>query len=202
MDNRSVPLTIDDVKQLPDFKFARCDYFTVECDLPSSGWTLDLAGRQIPLLMADGAGIIYRPNPKEPAFTTPEQIERLFTEIEEDARFSVGTADVWIPNELLGCIPDKQRAHPRGVTFRVSYDLFIAALQFRTDRLDRKPFEQGVRDQGEAATFSAEEDEAFRAWRRMQVEQARELYPKSDALKLEYKKDAGTSRGKEVQTDE
>ncbi len=74
MDDTSVPITIDDMKQLRDFKFTRCDYFTVECDTPSLGWTFELEGRQIPLLMAGGSGIIFRPSPDEARFTSPEQI--------------------------------------------------------------------------------------------------------------------------------
>jgi len=62
MDDTSVPITIDDMKQLRDFKFTRCDYFTVECDTPSLGWTVEIEERQIPLLMAGGSGIIFRPS--------------------------------------------------------------------------------------------------------------------------------------------
>ncbi len=115
MDDISVPITIDDVKRLTKFEFTRCDYFTVECDMPSSGWMLELAEREIPLLMTGGSGIIFRPSPSELLFTSSNQIESLFDAIEKEPQLSIGTGDVWIPNELVEIILSKCQLEPRGV---------------------------------------------------------------------------------------
>ena len=202
MDETSVPITIDDVKRLPEFGFSRCSYFTAECDLPSSNWRLELEGRHIPILMAGGSGIIFRPSPDEPRFTDPDQIESLLDAIEADPQLSVGTGDIWMPNELVEPILKKWQLEPRGVTLRVGYDLFIAALQYRTDRMGRKPFEALARKSRDAVTFSMEEHEAFKAWRGLQITLAREQYPKNKDLELSWSDDSKASGGKEVQTDE
>ncbi|MBN2132588.1 MAG: hypothetical protein JW741_24010 [Sedimentisphaerales bacterium] len=196
MDDTSVPITIDDLKQLRDFKFTRCDYFTVECDMPSLGWTFELEGRQIPLFMAGGSGIIFRPSPDEARFTSPDQIEKLFHAIEEDPELSVGTGDVWIPNELVEPILSQHELPPRGVTFRIGCAFFIAAMQFRTGRIGQTSFEKLARQSREAVTFSADEHEAFKAWRGMQVELARQQYPKRKDLELTWKDDSSAPEGK------
>jgi hypothetical protein len=202
MNDKSVPITIDDMKQLADFKFTRCHYFTVECDMPSSGWMLEFAGRGIPLLMTGGSGIILKPSPDEPLFTSADQIDSLFDAIEEDPQFSIGTGDVWIPNELVKPILNQWKLEPRGVTFRIGYNLFIAAMEFRTDRIDRKRFGEIVRELQQAVSFSTEEHEAFKAWRDMQVNLARQQYPKNKDLELSYRNSSDASDGKEVQSDE
>ncbi len=202
MDETSVPITIDDVKRLPDFRFSRCSYFTAECDLPSSNWRLELEGRQIPILLAGGAGIIFRPSLDEPRFTDRDQIEHLFDALEADLQLSVGTGDIWIPNELVEPILNQRRLEPRGVTLRIGYDLFVAAMQYRTDRIDREQFETMARASRDAVTFLMAEHEAFKAWRGMQITLAKQQYPKNGKLALTYSKDSKASGGKEVQTDE
>ena len=110
MDNLlSIPVLVDDVKQHPRFGYTRCEYFTIECDMPSPGWVLRLAERRIPFLMTGLSGVIYKPSLNEPLFTMPDQIEELFEIIEADNRASVGTADIWIPNSLIESrLPEKQ----------------------------------------------------------------------------------------------
>ena len=193
MDDISVPITIDDVKRLTKFEFTRCDYFTVECDMPSSGWMLELAEREIPLLMTGGSGIIFRPSPSELLFTSSNQIESLFDAIEKEPQLSVGTGDVWIPNELVEIILSKCQLEPRGVTFRIGYNLFIAAMEFRTDRIDRERFDGLANELQNTLTFSMEEHTAFKAWREMQVDLARQEYPKNKDLELGWRGSSETS---------
>jgi hypothetical protein len=195
MDQESVPVTIDDVKRLPDFKFSRCSYFTAECDLPSSNWRLFLEDRQIPVLQSGGAGIIFRPSSDELLFTDADQIERFFDAIEADPRLSVGTGDIWLPNELVEPVLNKLKLEPRGVTLRIGYELFVSALEYRTGRIEREQFETAASAASDTVTFSKEEHDAFKAWRAMQVDLARRQYPKSSLLVLPYE-------DKEVPTDE
>ena len=69
-------------------------------------------------------------------------------------------------------------------------------MQFRTGRIGRPRFEELARESREAVTFSADEHKAFKAWRGMQVELARQQYPKRKDLELTWKNDSGAPEGK------
>jgi hypothetical protein len=187
MKDISIPITIDDMKQLPGVKLTRCSYFTVECDKPSPDWVLEFGRRSIPFLMTGLSGIIYRPLSRKSLFVSPKQIENLFNAIEKSNRLNVGTADVWIPNALIKPLLHKCKLKPRGITFRVRYRFFLSALEFRTGKLDLKRFMKLSRKTPNAVTFSFKEHIAFTTWREKQIDLARKQYPKSAKLVLQWK---------------
>lgn len=135
---------------------------------------------------------IRGPYLRKRTFTSPEQIENLLDAIEEDGVLHAGTADIWMPNTLLEPLLQQYGVKPQGLTFRVRYDLFCAAMDFRNDRLGRKQFEEKASSMQEAVTFSSEESSAFAAWRRMQVSLARGQYPKDPELALSWSSEQGT----------
>lgn len=200
-DDISVPITVDDVKRRNNFNSARCTYFTVESEAPSPDWVLGFAGQGIPLIVTGLSGIIWRPSLDELLFRTSEQIESLFDLIEQDQRLYVGTADVWIPNAVLEHVSRGEHAEPeRGLTFRVGYRFFIAAMNFRLDRLAQGEFEHLAGELRDTATFDLEENAAFSRWRQDQVELARRAYPKNGDLALTWTEGPGSSGTEEVHT--
>jgi len=195
MNGITVPLMVDDVKSLPEFAFSRCSYFTIECDVPAAGWELTLGAAEIPFLMIGLSGIIYRPSGASAIFRSPGEIESLFETIEEDDRLSVGTADIWLPNEAIAHIlPDRK---PRGVTFRVGQELFLDSLAFRLEKMSQEQFEETALTLSEEVTYAEEEDKAFLEWRQKQVDLAREQYHEKEELALEYRTTNGPDRGGE-----
>ena len=46
-----VPVFVDAVIDVPEFPFVRCNYLSIEHDLPDPSWALGLEGRQLPLLL-------------------------------------------------------------------------------------------------------------------------------------------------------
>ncbi len=86
----AVPVIIDSVKtsvrknvdlQRPgeDSSFrliTRCNYLSVECDIPKPGWTLRVSELNLPFLMLGLTGVIHRPFDGE-RFDTPAKIEEI-----------------------------------------------------------------------------------------------------------------------------
>jgi hypothetical protein len=175
---------IDDLRSFQGFAFARCSYFTIECDTPSPNWYLGLADRRIPFLMVGLSGIIHQPSEVDTVFTSPEQIEALFAAIEEGERFFVGSADLWVPSKHMKPILEQDR--PRGLTFRMGYELFLHSLDYRRDRITRRDYEAMCGELHREITPSPSESTAFASWRRRQVNMAKERYPKSRELALQF----------------
>ena len=186
MDDISIPVTIDDVKRIPDFRFARCEYFTIECVTPTPGWTLELGSLDIPILMLGLSGVVYRPSPTKARFKSGDQIEGLFDAIEMDGELSVGTADIWLPNGLLERAVEPKKKLGRGLTVRIGLPLFKAALLFRTDSVDRSGFAEAAEGLARSVRFSKKENKAFAQWRQMQVKRAKDDYPKDREMELHW----------------
>jgi hypothetical protein len=188
MDDVSVPVCVDDIKTVSGFEYTRCDYFTIECDAPSPGWTLSLGSQKIPFLMNALSGVIYRPSGAGALFTDPMEIERLFDTIEENGGLYVGHADIWLPNGLLEFVCAKRDfGISRGTVVRVGLAAFQAATAFRMDAIDADRFLSVLHEFQHTVTFSHEENEAFASWRKWQVEMAKERFPKNGNLALRWK---------------
>lgn len=192
MTDISIPVTVDDVKDWPAFSFARCSYFTIECDAPVDGWTLEIEKTRIPFLMLGLSGIVLQPSLDSEEFRTSQEIEDLFTRIEASGRLYVGTADIWLPTELLQA--DPRELCKRGATFRVGHYLFVLAFAFRCERIGQREFKAAAQELHEQVGYSDEEDNAFRDWRDLQVRKAIDTYPKDPDLALEWHSAKGRDR--------
>jgi hypothetical protein len=184
----SIPVTIDSVKTDSSFKFVRCDYFTFECETPSPGWILDLDQLHVPFLLTSLSGIIYRPSSDESFFSGSDQIEKLFDFLEDKGGLIVGTSDIWLPSSLVKktLASASEVKLQRGVTVRVSLDLFQLAMAYRTEALSQKQFEEETEEMKEAVSFIEKENAAFRSWRIMQRELAIKQYPKNKDMQLKW----------------
>ena len=91
-----------------------------------------------------------------------------------EARFLVGTGDLWLPKALL-----RKRAPATGDVFRIKLELFNRCLAFREGSLERSRFLEATRRSAAAVEHSLEETHAFARWHEQQVEEARGHFFKS-----------------------
>ncbi len=175
-----VPLVVDAVKTHEHFPMVRCNYLYVECDSPKGGWELNLGGEALPFLMLGLVGIVTSPFGAE-RFNTVELIEDLFRRIEDEADLLVDIDDIWLPMFLFNntnIVPEI------GHVYRIKSDVFTLALSFREGRLDLKAFISGCRQSKRPLFLSEDEMMSFSKWHDMQVQNAKEQYPKSRDLEL------------------
>ena len=100
-----VPVVVDDVKRYGKLKMARCTYFTIECDAPSSNWVLELGKKSIPFLLIGLSGLIVRPIRGGRLFESSDSIDELFDTIESHPSLYVDINDLWLPNKLFQGLP-------------------------------------------------------------------------------------------------
>jgi len=180
--NRSVPLIVDDVRKGPNFSIVRCSFFTIETDMPSSDWRMTLGNHRISFYLLGLSGVIWRPM-RGIIFGKPSQIDELFELIERDPILSVGVNDIWFPFSLFNeCVR-------RGDVYRVSEELFKMGYLFRRDRVSKEEFFDYCERSRHDLRESTKETESFRRWSSMQIERAKESYPKNRELALKWRED-------------
>ncbi|MHB9024743.1 MAG: hypothetical protein ACYC7E_11310 [Armatimonadota bacterium] len=185
MNEVTIPVWIDDVKSYADFSFSRCVYFTIECEHPSTGWMLGLQQRKIPFAMLGLTGVIHAPV-KGDTFTSLDDLDQLIQAIEAHDVLTVGTADIWLPNEILLNLSNHDTRAARRQVYRLGEKLFSYAYLFRMDRLSQHEFYQWCRELRSLIIFSEQETETFRAWMDRQIILARERYPKNEEFALQW----------------
>lgn len=205
-ESESVPVIIDSVKsgvrkivnsQGPgeDSSFrliTRCNYLSVECDLPKPGWALRVGALNLPFLMLGLTGVIHRPFDGE-HFDTLDKIEDLFVRIEDEAGLLVNINDVWLPNFLFDRAGAPQK---KGQVYRVDGNLFSAAFLYREGRLALGTFLERCHGVNRAVTISEKETAAFTDWHKAQIEHSIGQYPKNKALALHYREEGPSGPGR------
>jgi hypothetical protein len=180
----TIPVIADSLPREAWNDLARCVYFTIIADDPSTMWGLSLDGlSSVPFLMLGLEGIIFRPvRPDESDFTSPQLLQELIDAVESLEGFSVETEYFWLPTKLLDAAfsatiaetPDRSSAD-RGSVFRVSHRLFTEALRAAREGTGLDHFSRVATDQivGEvensAIRYSPVETMAIREWSERQV---------------------------------
>jgi hypothetical protein len=172
-----IPVIIDDVKRLDGFDMTRCVYFHIECEDTLDPWVLGVNGMQTPFLMLGLSGIIIQPIDGGNVFTSPQQLEELFSFIEglrregrDEAHMNVEIADVWVPNRMLGM----EREAARGDVYRVDLDLFQSAMAFTSGRLNYEAFLGRALENRHEVFFTEQETKVIQAWAAREIERSRE----------------------------
>jgi hypothetical protein len=176
-----VPVVVDDVKRYGKFKMTRCTYFTIECDAPSSNWVLELGKKSIPFLLIGLSGLIVRPIGGGRLFESSDSIDELFKTIESDPSLYVDINDLWLPNKLFQGLPH------RGEVYRVGSRLFHVAYLCREERISEDQFFRQCSELKSLIRLSKKETRSFASWSRLQIERARDSYPKSKGLELKWR---------------
>jgi hypothetical protein len=184
----SIPVILDDIKKYEDFDMSRCSYFTIESDLatesstPSPNWTLMLQAMNIPFYLIGLSGIIWKPLGEDHIFDSAEMIDDLFDIIESCMELYVDVNDIWLPNYLFHGLP-----HKRGYVYRITGQLFITAYRYRQEQISRDQFLEFCEEASSDIVFSEVETQAFSEWEKIQIRQAREIYPKKPESKLRHR---------------
>ena len=173
-----VPLFVDDSRVVPgEFPFIRCNYLSIERDEPESGWQLVLGNVALPFLLLHLGGVITQPIGAA-QFTASTLIDRLFTSVEDDERFSLDVGDIWIPEELFPRTPQA------GDVYRIGRRLFDFALRYRYGHADAESLLVQSKELHAQFRFSEQETFAFQQWRETQRNDAKAKFPKNKELQL------------------
>jgi len=181
-DVASIPIMIDDVKDVEEFKMTRCTFFNIESDLPSGDWILELKDCNIPYFSVGLSGIITGALGDNPIFESSESVDELFKAIEDNDELFIDINDIWLPNFLF-----EDTLHNRGDVYRIKEKLFIEASRFREDKISKEAFEKSCYEMKDLLAFSEIETEAFKAWSKNQIETAKARFPKNPDRKLTYR---------------
>lgn len=177
-----VPVVVDSAGRRSAFPMTRCNYFSVECDLPKPGWELSLGVASFPFLMLELVGIIQRPF-GAPRFHSAGLFEDLFRRIEEDAGLLVDINDIWLPDFLF---TSRKFPQESGFVYRLETQLFLNAFLFREGRLSTESFTAICSDLHGGIALSEEETAAFKSWHQRQLDNAKKQYPKNSNLALSW----------------
>lgn len=182
MEEKSVPVMVDDRKDIGEFMMTRVAYYYVEAIEPSPDISFDRSDLGIPVLPLEFSGAIHKPTDSEEYFETPDQIEALFQAVELYESFYVDSDNIWVPNKLFNKPPE------RGDIYRIPFGLFTKMYSLcRNDAVldaDMSWFDgkHGL------IMFSEIETIAFAQWANGILENAKAAYPKNEHLKLKWRK--------------
>jgi predicted acylesterase/phospholipase RssA len=175
----TLPLWVDAIRDVAGTTMARVTYFVVTSEVPEPAWLIEVGEGHGASLMALGtAGVISGPGPRSGLFRDPRQLGTLFEQIEQAADLSIEVEDLSLPLSWFG-----SPAPARGDVYRIDRDLFQAAYRFRLGELSQEAYLEswGV---GSALQTSPEEAIAFREWAQARIDDAKDIYPKVEELKL------------------
>ncbi len=188
---RTVPLVVDDRKELPEFRMTRLTYFTIESEPGLGGagreeeklWNLSNERFQVPFLLNSMSGVILGPVDGSGLFLTAASIEETFDRIEAQPSFYVDANDLWLPNFLFEKMPE------RGGVYRAGYPLFRQALYFRADMVDHDGFLDMCLELSAQLAYSEGETAAFQSWEAGQIEEAIKNYHDRPEMALKYREE-------------
>ncbi len=175
----SIPVVIDSVKNLKDFKMCRCTYFSVQSDSPSKDWSIGLPSKKTPLFMVGISSVIYQPSNSSNLFDSPDKYDRLFHFIEDKTEGYVDLNDLWLPNFLF-----ERKYRKRGNLFRISAGLFTAAHNYRNDVITEEEFKTICQKRGNTAKYSAKETKVFGQWSERHKDEAIKYHKKMRTERL------------------
>lgn len=184
---QTVPIMVDDRKDIGEFKMTRVSYYYIEAIEPSPDIPIDQGGLGIPVLPLEFSGAIHKPANTKEYFETPNQIEDLFHKVERYESLYVDADNIWIPNHFFNKTPE------RGEVYRVPFNLFIKLYSLCRDDAFLGTGISRISDNHDLVLFSEVETIAFANWTRETVKSAIETFPKNENLMLDWKESDGRS---------
>jgi len=181
MKAESIPVMVDDRKDIDEFMMTRVAYFYVEAIEPSPDIPIDHRNLGIPVFLLEFSGVLHKPTDMEKYFETPNQVEELFRTVEGHESLYVDSDNIWIPNKLFNKTPE------RGDIYRVPFGLFTKLYLLCRDDATLDAGISLFNDKHNLITFSKIETIAFGKWSNEIVENAVTAYPKNESLKLDWR---------------
>jgi hypothetical protein len=155
-----VPVFVDASIASNLFPIVRCSYLTIETNDPDPNWQLGTGTQAMPMLLFRLAAIVMQPFDAE-LFTEPRHFEDLLRRIESNSRWSVESADVWLP---LGLFHEAKWSPSPGQVYRVGHTLFSMALRYRNGEMSQEDFSERISDMWNQLRLSEDETRAFQQW--------------------------------------
>ena len=181
MEYQTVPVMIDDRKNISNFQMTRVTYFYIEAVEPSPDIPLRKTSLGRSILPLEFSGVIYKPLGRSSRFKTAKQIEKLFQGVEQHETLYVDSDNIWIPNLLFNKPPK------RADVFRVPFELFARLYTICRDDATLAAGLQQIKDSSGLITLSDEESSAFAEWTTGIIADAKAAYPKNKNLALTWR---------------
>lgn len=182
----TIPILIDDVKQLETFNMTRGTFFAIDASGMGDDWVAILRSREVPFLLLGVTAPLHRPDLIHETFESAASIDNLFERIEEVEGLIVESEHIWLPNFLfdphIWMYSQKKKPQPleRGALWRVGFGLFQMALAFRQEVIEADTYMERCRQLIETGQieigYSQEETDALHAWSAAQIEAARKNF--------------------------
>ena len=181
MEAKSIPVMVDDRKDVGEFLMTRVAYFYVEAIEPSPDIPIDHRSLGIPVLPLEFSGVLHKPTDMGEHFETPEQIEELFRTVERHEWLYVDSDNIWIPNRLFNKKPE------RGDIYRVPFGSFFKLYSLCRDDATLDAGISRFKGKRNLIVFSEIETIAFAKWTNQIVQNVIAAYPKNEHLKLKWR---------------
>ena len=182
----TIPILIDDIKQLQDFNMTRGTFFTIDASGMGDDWVAMLRGQGVPFLILGITNVLHRPDLDDLLFASAGMIDRLFDQIEAVEGLVVESEYVWLPNFLFDphmgyfSSQDKPDQLSRGAVWRIGFGLFQMALTFRQEVIPTETYLERCRQVLQPGQieigYSPEESAAFQAWSGEQYQAAKKNF--------------------------
>ncbi len=173
----TVPIVVDSVKSIENYRVTRCSYFLVENSEPVFEWGFQVLGMGVDFVLIDQfSGVIASPMGNAQRFDTVAQLDELFDVVERTPGLHIETNDLWIPNEMLiraGAEPE------RGNVFRVNGNLFRALYMLKEDvRTEQELINKlgSAVDDTVGVEYSQDETSSLKRWNEKEISLIRENY--------------------------
>ena len=182
----TIPILVDDVKQLRDFNMTRGSFFTIDPSGMGDDWVAILREREVPFLILGVTNVLHRPDMHNLLFDSAASIEHQFDQIEAVEGLVVESEFIWLPNFLfdphIGYYSAKEKPVQleRGAVWRIGFGLFQMAVTFLQEVIPADTYQercwQMIQSGQVELGYSHEESDAFRTWSDMQFTEAREHF--------------------------
>ncbi len=176
----TIPLQIDSIKSIGDFKRARCVYYRVEfIDGPSEERYIPMTYGEANLAAWGEWAVLTGPSHPsssgESFFDSPDLIDKTFLSLEEAKELFLDMGHIWLPNELLNMQSKGERVRS-GDVYRIPFPLFRHCYRFVMDIIKEKEWLELCRSFSDVVLYSPRETSAFREWRKEQIKLSRDHY--------------------------
>jgi len=188
----SVPVWVDEFREIDGLEVLRVAYLAAEAIEPTEAGRLPVSDLDVPMIATGLVAALCQPAPDRPRFESAQELDDFFKHIEEKKRLSVETPDFWLPLVVF-----TRRGHQveRGNVYRIDPRLLAAGVRFRAGRMRKEDLVRECERVRKKAQFSPVETSAFAEWSQMQVDVAIERYRDFEAdgavLGYDEKRDEG-----------
>jgi len=182
----TVPILVDDVKQLRDFNMTRGSFFTIDASGMGDDWVAILRDRKVPFMILGMTNVLHRQDLDSLLFDSAISIEQLFDQIEAVDGLVVESEYIWLPNFLFDphignySVINKPVQLERGAVWRIGFGLFQMAVTFLQEVIAADTFQdrcwQVIQSGNVELGYSHGESLAFRAWSDAQFAEARKHF--------------------------